>query len=115
MKTLFTAVLALGIFTHALRAEESEFATPTIDLGVVVSDIEKAVAFYTKAIGFTEVTGFGVPADFAKDAGLTDGKELKIRVLTLGEGGTNVSRLLTSSQSPKDLCLCRLTSTRALR
>ncbi|MGY8688097.1 MAG: VOC family protein, partial [Verrucomicrobiales bacterium] len=90
MKTLITTFLALGLFTHALRGEESAFATPTIDLGLVVSDIEKAVAFYTKAIGFTEVPGFQVPADFAKDAGLTDSKKLKIRVLTLGEGGTKL-------------------------
>ncbi|MGI9240139.1 MAG: VOC family protein [Verrucomicrobiales bacterium] len=64
----------------------AEFGTTTIHIGCVVSDIEKSVKFYTEAIGFTEVTGFAVPADFAKESGLTDSKKLDIRVLVLGEG-----------------------------
>ncbi len=74
--------------TPAVTAAEPEFATATIDLGVVVSDVEKAVAFYTKAIGFKEVEGFFVPADFAGDAGLTDNQALEIRVLVLGDDET---------------------------
>ncbi len=65
---------------------KAEFLTTTIDIGCVVSDIEKSVKFYTEAIGFTEVKGFSVPADFATDTGLTDNKKLDIRVLVLGEG-----------------------------
>jgi catechol 2,3-dioxygenase-like lactoylglutathione lyase family enzyme len=64
---------------------EGEFARTTIDLGVVVSDIEKAVEFYTKAIGFTEVKGFSVTAELADNAGLTRRQPLDIRVLVLGE------------------------------
>lgn len=71
-----------------LRAEESDFASTTIDLGCVVSDLDKAVEFYTKAIGFKEVPGFSVPADFASRVGLTHGKKLDIKVLVLGEGDT---------------------------
>jgi catechol 2,3-dioxygenase-like lactoylglutathione lyase family enzyme len=56
-----------------------------IDLGVVVSDVDASVKFYTEAIGFKEVDGFKVPAGFAKDAGLTDDKPLDIRVLQLGD------------------------------
>lgn len=63
----------------------SEFARKTIDLGVVVSDIEKAAAFYTESIGFKEVAGFKVGADFATDSGLTDKQPLSIRVFVLGE------------------------------
>lgn len=64
----------------------SEFARTTIDLGVVVSDIEKAAAFYKESIGFQEIEGFKVPADFATDSGLTDKQPLSIRVFVLGEG-----------------------------
>ena len=66
-------------------ATQSDFATATIDLGCVVSDIDEAVRFYTEAIGFRHVGGFEVSADFAADAGLTDAS-LDIKVLTLGEG-----------------------------
>lgn len=69
----------------AAQAEDSEFAQTTIDLGVVVRDVEKSAKFYTEVIGFTEVDGFSVPADFATDVGLTDSKPLDIRVFVLGE------------------------------
>ena len=71
-----------------VRAEkpESAFASNTIDLGIVVGNVEKSVKFYTEAIGFTEITGFKVPGAFAADAGLSDGKDqLDIHVLVLGE------------------------------
>ncbi len=69
-----------------LAQEKSAFSSATIDLGVVVTDIEKAAKFYTEAIGFKELKGFDVPADFAADAGLTAKKALSIRVFVLGEG-----------------------------
>ena len=80
-------ILSCLVLTTAARSEQSsgEFARSTIDLGVVVSDVEKAVKFYTEAIGFTEVKGFSVPGRFCADSGLTDGAPLKIRVLVLGE------------------------------
>ena len=89
----YAAILFLA--TSGLKAAEPKgaetkgpFARTTVDLGVVVSDVEKAVKFYTEAIGFTEVQGFSVPGDFCKDAGLTAGKKLDIRVVVLGEGAS---------------------------
>ena len=35
-------------------SSKPEFARTTIDLGMVVSDVDKAAKFYTEAIGFTE-------------------------------------------------------------
>ncbi len=67
-------------------APASEFLEPTIDLGCVVGDLEKSVAFYTEAIGFKEAGSFEVPGDYAKRVGLTDGKKLSVTILTLGEG-----------------------------
>ena len=74
------------LVTSNLQAEDNAFASTTIDIGCVVSDVDKAVEFYTKAIGFKEIPGFSVPADFASRVGLTNGKKLDIKVLVLGEG-----------------------------
>jgi catechol 2,3-dioxygenase-like lactoylglutathione lyase family enzyme len=64
-----------------------EFAKTTFDLGCVVKDIEKSVAFYKEAIGMTEQPGFSAPGSFVKDVGLADGNnELVVRVMVLGEG-----------------------------
>jgi catechol 2,3-dioxygenase-like lactoylglutathione lyase family enzyme len=88
---MFRYVIAALLLTSPCRAADEpkksgEFASTTIDLGVVVADVEKSVKFYTEAIGFKEVKGFDVPADYAKNVGLTDGKMLKVRVLVLGDG-----------------------------
>lgn len=63
-----------------------EFSRTTIDVGIVVSDVEKAARFYKNAIGFTEVPGFDVSEEMGADSGLTDHQAFKVRVLVLGEG-----------------------------
>ncbi len=71
-----------------LEADEPrvQFSKPVIDIGVVVSDLDKSAAFYTNVIGFRETTGFALGADMAKKIGLTDNRGAKIRVFELGEG-----------------------------
>lgn len=86
------ALVLLAVGTAGTTAEEpkkgSEFSSTTIDLGMVVGDVEKSVKFYTEAIGFKEVKGFDVAGDYARDVGLTKGTGLKVRVLVLGDGET---------------------------
>lgn len=65
---------------------DGAFARTTIDLGVVVSDIDKSAQFYTEVVGLKEIKGFDVPGPFAADVGLTNGKPLSIRVFVLGDG-----------------------------
>ena len=84
--SLFSILLTIGSLTANAEEEQGEFARTTIDLGVVVSDVERSVKFYTEAIGFNEVEGFKVPADFSTDSGLTDNQPLDVHVLLLGEG-----------------------------
>jgi len=89
-----------------LAQEEKEkpagpFASETIDLGVVVSDLEKSLAFYKGVVGFTEVEGFKVAGDFPKKVGLTDGAALDIHVLILGEGETATKLKVMQVKSEK--------------
>ena len=37
---------------------KGDFPRTTIDLGIVVSNVEKAAQFYKNVIGFTELSGF---------------------------------------------------------
>ena len=65
--------MACCLASNSLNAQsEQAFSSHTIDLGCVVSDVDKAVAFYTQAIGFKQVSGFSVPGDYASKVGLTD-------------------------------------------
>lgn len=94
---------ALSALPSCPAAEPGAFTRTTIDLGMVVTDLEKSVAFYTEAIGFTELPGFDVPATLATDAGLTDGKPLSIRVLVLGEGpeATRLKLMSVAGTTPR--------------
>lgn len=84
------------------KKEAGAFSTEVIDLGICVTDIEKSAAFY-KAIGFTELDGFSVPADFATQAGLTENKPLSIRVFVLGKGekATKIKLMQVAGTTPK--------------
>jgi lactoylglutathione lyase len=85
-------LLAIALISFAATslavAEEVTFPRTTIDLGTVVTDLEKSVAFYTQGVGFRQLESFDVPAELAASAGLTDQKPLSIRVLALGDGPT---------------------------
>ena len=91
---------------QANQDQAALFSRPMIDLGCVVSDVDAAVKFYTTAIGFKEVKGFSVDAEFASAVGLTDQKKLDVRVLKLGDGdGATALKLLQiagDSQKPKN-------------
>lgn len=100
--------VALGWKMGAANQGEtaSDFANTTIDLGIVVTDIEKSAKFYKEALGFKEVNGFSVPGDFAAEAGLIDpklGKPLNIRVFVLGEGAgaTKIKLMQIEGANPK--------------
>lgn len=81
--------LALSPMTHA---QENAFSTDVFDLGVVVSDVEKSVDFYTKAVGMQKVGAFSVDAETATSAGLTANQKLDVTVLACSDGAT-ASRL----------------------
>jgi catechol 2,3-dioxygenase-like lactoylglutathione lyase family enzyme len=82
------AVVAFGLGGFANQKSDNgiQFASQTIDLGMVVSDIDKSLKFYKDVLGFTEIKGFKVPAQFALDTGLSNKLELDVHVLVLGEG-----------------------------
>jgi lactoylglutathione lyase len=71
-----------------LEPPAPEYSRATIDLGIVVSDLEKAVKFYRDDLGFKATTppGFDVAGDLAKDAGVTDGRALHVATFRIGEG-----------------------------
>jgi len=80
------AVAGILMITIARSGNEKpEFSRTTIDVGVVVSNVEKAAKFYTEALGFTESSSFDVAAQMAGDTGLTDNKPFKVRVFALGK------------------------------
>jgi catechol 2,3-dioxygenase-like lactoylglutathione lyase family enzyme len=99
-RTVSTALLLAAL---PCSAAEPVFPRTTIDLGCVVSDLDASVRFYTEGVGFREVKSFAVPADLARDAGLTDSKPLAVRVLVLGEGenATKLKLMQVAGTAPR--------------
>jgi hypothetical protein len=75
---LLMPVMAV-VLPISLRAEgpAAAISKPIIDVGLVVSDLDKSAAFYTNVIGLHEVPGFAVPAELGRKIGLTDSRPVK--------------------------------------
>ena len=100
MVICLTACIFLTGASGTDRAK-SEFARTTINLGIVVSDVEKAAQFYKNALGFTEVPGFDVPKELAGDSGLADYHAFSVRVFTLGnEKGATKIKIMEFPKAP---------------
>jgi hypothetical protein len=87
IRTLAAFSLAITV-NLASASEPIVFPKTTIDIGMVVTDLDASVAFYTDGIGFKESDGFQVDSTLAGSAGLTDNKPLDVRVLVLGNDKT---------------------------
>ncbi len=81
------SIIGGGIMMAAAKQDsgKAEFSRTTVDLGMVVSDVDKAAAFYRDVLGFKELSGFDVSAQMANDTGLTDNRPFKVRVFALGD------------------------------
>lgn len=109
MKRTFLFILLAGALgtasflagTAAPQKAQSPFSKTTIDFGIVVSDLDKAIDFYRDALGLTEIPGFDVTAEVARDSGLTKYHPFHVKVMVLGKNktATNV-KLMSFPQMP---------------
>ena len=72
-----------GALAFNSRDTISAFTNDTIQVGVVVDDLEASVAFYTDIIGMQKTGGFSVDKNLSKAAGLANGKPFDVEVLKL--------------------------------
>ena len=76
------ATLTVVTFGGAQNDVEQTFSDTPMDLGIVVSDLDVSVKFYTNVIGLKKTGQFAVGQDFCRAAGLTDGHDLNVQVLS---------------------------------
>ncbi len=90
-RILIASVCVVGLLLGAAAAFEmakSNFTRSTIDLGIVVSDLDASAKFYKEAIGFEELSGFDVSKEMAGDSGLTDYQAIHVRVFAIKNEST---------------------------
>ncbi len=85
MKKIALLILVIGVLTLNVMASPDEFSSTTIGIGVVCSDVEKSLNFYTNVIGMIKTGEFEVDADFAQKSGLSNGVAFHVDVLRLGD------------------------------
>jgi len=115
---IVAAVSAVGI--GALVAAELVnvgFTRSTIDLGVIVGNLERSAKFYTEALGFTEIEGFSAGADVGGESGLTASKPLTVRVFVLADepSATRLKLMEFPDAAPKKIDTQYLHSTLGYR
>ena len=78
----FTILFLSSAPVHA----QSDFSSKTIDIGVIVSDLEESIDFYTEVIGMKQTGEFSVDEKMAEESGLSNGVPFDVKVLKLGTG-----------------------------
>ena len=81
---VITGVIVL--FSSATAMAQNEFAGKSIHMGLIVSDLEESMEFYTEVVGMKQTGSFDVEKDFAKKSGLSDGVPFHVKVLKLKSG-----------------------------
>lgn len=79
---LFATVLLIFLL-HSVTMAQSEFSSNLIGVGVVVSDLEKSLDFYTGVVGMKVVSEFDVDGEFSRISGLARGIPFNVKVLKL--------------------------------
>jgi catechol 2,3-dioxygenase-like lactoylglutathione lyase family enzyme len=62
---------------------QSNFKSQQIAMGVVVSDMQRALDFYVKGIGMVKTGSFTINSEFGKRGGLTGGEATEVNILKL--------------------------------
>lgn len=76
-------ILAGAISIAPTEAHAQDGTRPVIDVGVVVSDLDRSLQFYQDVIGMTQTRSFDLDAEFGERSGLTDARPVHIVGLKL--------------------------------
>lgn len=82
--TLSRYLIAAALLLSAIHCKNTgSYETPTIQIGVVVSDLNRSLEFYKNVLGMEETGIINLDADFGKESGLTGGVPTQVKVLRL--------------------------------
>ena len=104
MKKMIAGLFIVSFAFQAAHSAEKDFSKKTINIGMIVSDLEKSMAFYKEVVGMVQVerTHFDVDGEFGKKSGLTDALGVHVEVLKLGKGKEATElKLMTFGDRPK--------------
>ncbi len=85
MKTyLYLLLVGVLVLTFSCQRKLSgDFAKEAVSVGIVVSDLDRSLDFYTNVIGMKVTGGFTLDEDFGRRSGLTGGQSVNVVTLKL--------------------------------
>lgn len=88
MKKLCLLMVAgvILFFSSGPAHAQGDFTSETIDIGVIVSDLDESLDFYKEVVGMKQTGEFSVDETMAKESGLSNGVPFDVKVLKLGTG-----------------------------
>ncbi len=88
MKRASFILVLTAVFSFSAFSAPQEFSSNIIQIGMIVSDLDKSMHFYKDIIGMSQIgnSSFDVDADFGKKSGLTDSLPVHVEILKLGAG-----------------------------
>jgi catechol-2,3-dioxygenase len=104
MKILMRVLSMVLLLLVILLGAEGDFSSQVISMGVVVSDLEKSIKFYTEVVGMVHMQqeSFDVSAEMGRKTGLTNNLAFRVEVLKLGSGdGATQFKLMSFGDNTK--------------
>lgn len=100
---LVGVVAFLGLIGVAAESNTVDsHADPTIDVGIVVEDLEASTEFYRDVVGMRQSRTIPISEEFGSNSGLTGGQPTEIRAMTLGSGDEATEwKLMTFDDLPE--------------
>ncbi|PKP41349.1 MAG: glyoxalase [Bacteroidetes bacterium HGW-Bacteroidetes-13] len=74
--------------TETTPVSNSEFESPSFQVGIVVKNLAESLAFYKDVIGMVDSRQFDINAEFGKNSGLSDSIPFKVTALKLEDSPT---------------------------
>jgi catechol 2,3-dioxygenase-like lactoylglutathione lyase family enzyme len=100
-KPILATMIVMAVSVTSPPRAETEFSSSTIGIGVVVSNLEQSLNFYTNVIGMKKVGGFDINEEFGKGSGLTGGLSFHVEVLKLqDQPGATSLKLMSFRKEP---------------
>lgn len=81
--TLILAIITVFFSTKYQLLAQDKSGSGVIDVGIVVTDLERSLDFYTNILGMIKYRTFTVKEDFAQSSGLSNGQPFEVTVLKL--------------------------------
>jgi len=103
-KLLFTGILTLICLTVFFGFKRSTGIVKKVDIGVIVTDLEKSLTFYTEILGMEQTSTWHSSREMLTKYGINDGKTFDIINLKLNCNGYVLKYKLNKTEGniPKD-------------